>query len=99
MIRRPPRSTLFPYTTLFRSTLIWSNGDIYTGSWKNDLQNGRGKLTKKNGDVYDGAFVNGKVEGEVIIHYVSGDKFKGVYKNGKRHGQAIEEDKDRKSVV
>src|SRR2546422_2502857 len=24
MIRRPPRSTLFPYTTLFRSTLLLS---------------------------------------------------------------------------
>src|SRR5256885_10077884 len=24
MIRRPPRSTLFPYTTLFRSLLLWS---------------------------------------------------------------------------
>src|SRR2546429_870141 len=24
MIRRPPRSTLFPYTTLFRSTRSWS---------------------------------------------------------------------------
>src|SRR5258707_8685985 len=23
MIRRPPRSTLFPYTTLFRSTFLW----------------------------------------------------------------------------
>src|SRR5688572_32336157 len=23
MIRRPPRSTLFPYTTLFRSALSW----------------------------------------------------------------------------
>src|SRR3712207_6159944 len=23
MIRRPPRSTLFPYTTLFRSTDVW----------------------------------------------------------------------------
>src|SRR3712207_5115512 len=23
MIRRPPRSTLFPYTTLFRSALFW----------------------------------------------------------------------------
>src|SRR2546421_4867409 len=23
MIRRPPRSTLFPYTTLFRSLLVW----------------------------------------------------------------------------
>src|ERR1039457_7409793 len=25
MIRRPPRSTLFPYTTLFRSTPGWSS--------------------------------------------------------------------------
>src|SRR5256885_10626967 len=25
MIRRPPRSTLFPYTTLFRSTFITGN--------------------------------------------------------------------------
>src|SRR5437764_1684399 len=24
MIRRPPRSTLFPYTTLFRSTLLFA---------------------------------------------------------------------------
>src|SRR2546425_8388902 len=23
MIRRPPRSTLFPYTTLFRSPVLW----------------------------------------------------------------------------
>src|SRR2546430_12087176 len=26
MIRRPPRSTLFPYTTLFRSPLGWCSG-------------------------------------------------------------------------
>src|SRR2546430_8649810 len=25
MIRRPPRSTLFPYTTLFRSTIVSTN--------------------------------------------------------------------------
>src|SRR3712207_7093833 len=25
MIRRPPRSTLFPYTTLFRSFWIWTS--------------------------------------------------------------------------
>src|SRR2546428_9305131 len=24
MIRRPPRSTLFPYTTLFRSIVVWT---------------------------------------------------------------------------
>src|SRR5258708_21618283 len=28
MIRRPPRSTLFPYTTLFRSKQSWSTGRI-----------------------------------------------------------------------
>src|SRR2546427_108036 len=28
MIRRPPRSTLFPYTTLFRSIVIVAGGDV-----------------------------------------------------------------------
>src|SRR3712207_9151936 len=28
MIRRPPRSTLFPYTTLFRSTLAAGGGEF-----------------------------------------------------------------------
>src|SRR2546430_13345771 len=28
MIRRPPRSTLFPYTTLFRSDKGWNTGDM-----------------------------------------------------------------------
>src|SRR3712207_7744404 len=28
MIRRPPRSTLFPYTTLFRSILVAKDGQI-----------------------------------------------------------------------
>src|SRR5256885_6952903 len=31
MIRRPPRSTLFPYTTLFRSTVSSPTGQV-TGS-------------------------------------------------------------------
>src|SRR2546422_8399118 len=31
MIRRPPRSTLFPYTTLFRSLLLRSATDVWPG--------------------------------------------------------------------
>src|SRR3712207_7320429 len=37
MIRRPPRSTLFPYTTLFRSTDTINNVAVKTynpGSWR-----------------------------------------------------------------
>src|SRR3989449_7343241 len=31
MIRRPPRSTLFPYTTLFRSSIPFSNTKVGLG--------------------------------------------------------------------
>src|SRR2546426_6635898 len=31
MIRRPPRSTLFPYTTLFRSPLVFADEAITEG--------------------------------------------------------------------
>src|SRR2546425_7270439 len=31
MIRRPPRSTLFPYTTLFRSRDAYAAGNIHIG--------------------------------------------------------------------
>src|SRR3712207_7404655 len=34
MIRRPPRSTLFPYTTLFRSELIESRPGFISGDEK-----------------------------------------------------------------
>src|SRR5437762_10675883 len=38
MIRRPPRSTLFPYTTLFRSwtlpaACVWAAGAALAGLW------------------------------------------------------------------
>src|SRR5687768_17791177 len=34
MIRRPPRSTLFPYTTLFRSRRFRSRPPIMTSAWR-----------------------------------------------------------------
>src|SRR2546422_10855496 len=41
MIRRPPRSTLFPYTTLFRSIVLalaplWLSGMFGRGLWTPD---------------------------------------------------------------
>src|SRR3712207_6924010 len=46
MIRRPPRSTLFPYTTLFRSTFTVQRGtdgaDTMTGTTGNDTIYGVG---------------------------------------------------------
>src|SRR2546426_2031009 len=41
MIRRPPRSTLFPYTTLFRST-ITGNGSSVSGTLRSASTGGCG---------------------------------------------------------
>src|SRR3712207_7159909 len=41
MIRRPPRSTLFPYTTLFRSKYLFNSIDELENIKEIDLNNGR----------------------------------------------------------
>src|SRR5690348_17539432 len=45
MIRRPPRSTLFPYTTLFRSRLLVCSCRGLGGG----LRSGRGLLVRSRG--------------------------------------------------
>src|SRR5436190_16677933 len=39
MIRRPPRSTLFPYTTLFRSLLSFASLET-VAKWRTDIGSG-----------------------------------------------------------
>src|SRR3989449_7815182 len=41
MIRRPPRSTLFPYTTLFRSQAVEPNGDVVVPETPSGVQLGQ----------------------------------------------------------
>src|SRR5258708_14734679 len=50
MIRRPPRSTLFPYTTLFRSTLVDEvrSGSSYNSSSDMRVHFGLGSSPKVN---------------------------------------------------
>src|SRR5260370_32816738 len=54
MIRRPPRSTLFPYTTLFRSDYL------YIGGYDNVAGNVQWRLEKRNKTT--GAFCAGRGE-------------------------------------
>src|SRR2546427_7595822 len=54
MIRRPPRSTLFPYTTLFRSVLDGRSQDL-------------SNLTKSLSGVLQGHVLEGKFFGKDIV--------------------------------
>ena len=48
MIRRPPRSTLFPYTTLFRSDLVVEVAIVRPGPIQGDMVHPY--LRRRNGD-------------------------------------------------
>src|SRR2546429_2611640 len=47
MIRRPPRSTLFPYTTLFRSPNWWAERTSHKLRSKGAVREGKDKGTSK----------------------------------------------------
>src|SRR2546422_3256442 len=48
MIRRPPRSTLFPYTTLFRSPLILADVRLLPGNSGGPLGDAAGRVVGVN---------------------------------------------------
>src|SRR2546430_12386587 len=51
MIRRPPRSTLFPYTTLFRSDYVWRGNAENNQQWrmvKEEIMAERGAKDRKS---------------------------------------------------
>src|SRR2546422_8584848 len=47
MIRRPPRSTLFPYTTLFRSSLLMLTGLFAISVWAQSGRVGTGRYDQQ----------------------------------------------------
>src|SRR5947209_14244023 len=59
MIQRPPRSTLFPYTTLFRSKPL-NRSEARGGSGK--LRRHRGKIVMKREAGHGGAAVSGSTK-------------------------------------
>src|ERR1035441_4888101 len=84
MIRRPPRSTLFPYTTLFRSDLALSRSRFAAG----DVTGARAheKLTRGSVGDYSNRPIDaglrptgGKIPDGVLIANVTRDTFADRY--------------------
>src|SRR3712207_6909708 len=62
MIRRPPRSTLFPYTTLFRS--LRSKGKFRPGFHFRQVENGRTYVRTTRGTFKIPDLVNQDLQGQ-----------------------------------
>ena len=67
MIRRPPRSTLFPYTTLFRSGFTNFHAGIYTANSSLSVGNANALFGNAQGRTFD-----------LMLNYSGGD-FTGYY--------------------
>src|SRR2546422_5875877 len=65
MIRRPPRSTLFPYTTLFRSAVTGWRSPIRVPRWDNSVSSMVFRL-----DVHDHLSHAGERLLELVLHVV-----------------------------
>ncbi len=67
--------------------LVFSDGRIYEGEWKNHYRSGKGVMHFPKGDVYKGSFKKSKFYGFGTMEYANGDVFQGHWKadfpNGK----------------
>ncbi|KAJ9471495.1 Phosphatidylinositol 4-phosphate 5-kinase 6 [Diplonema papillatum] len=69
-----------------RGTHVYTNGDVYQGSWYEGQIHGRGTYTYANGVRYDGEFRSCVRHGKGTYHMLNGDVFEGDWVDGKRTG-------------
>lgn len=77
--------------------LVYANGNVYTGHWKDGAPNGFGEKQYINGDTFVGFWVNGKREGKGSYLFQEGHIFEGMYVNDQAEGygtlHTIEDDR------
>src|SRR3712207_9252920 len=71
MIRRPPRSTLFPYTTLFRSKEDFSHDMTFVTKFRTEAQSAAGLEHPNIVNIYD-------VGGEAGLYYIVMEYVEGI---------------------
>jgi hypothetical protein len=64
----------------------YDNGDVYDGDLKDNMMNGKGKMTYVSGDIYTGEFKDNMMNGKGIYKYKDGRVFVGNFKDDKKEG-------------
>uniref|UniRef100_A0A3Q1G4H7 Alsin Rho guanine nucleotide exchange factor ALS2 b n=1 Tax=Acanthochromis polyacanthus TaxID=80966 RepID=A0A3Q1G4H7_9TELE len=77
-----------------RGVLKWPDGRIYTGAFKNGLEDGFGEFVAPNktlnkNDHYQGHWKDGKMHGLGTYRYASGEVYDGSFQDGMRHGHGM----------
>ena len=64
--------------------MMYENGDVYEGYWKDGKMHGKGTMRYENGDVYEGDWKDGKMDGEGTMTNKKGAKYSAKWKDGKK---------------
>ena len=70
--------------------MMYWNGSVYKGNWKNGKREGTGRIIFGNGDFYRGSFKFGRFEGEGEYFFSRcKDRYLGNWKSGKMEGKGM----------
>ncbi|CDW86499.1 2-isopropylmalate synthase [Stylonychia lemnae] len=78
--------------------LVYIDGSVYNGAFKNGQRDGYGELTLKDGTLYKGQWKNGKKHGEGKLIHPDGNIIQTVWNEDKKDGHATLTTKDGKIV-
>ncbi|KAF5740289.1 putative phosphatidylinositol-4-phosphate 5-kinase mRNA family protein [Tripterygium wilfordii] len=67
----------------------YANGEFYEGTWKRNLQDGRGRYVWKNGNEYVGEWKNGVIAGRGVLIWSNGNRYDGQWENGVPKGDGV----------
>lgn len=77
-----------------KGKLIWIDGSIYEGWWKDNVASGKGRLLHSQGDIYQGEWANDQAHGEGSYLRADGSTYEGQWINNEQNGKGIETWKD-----
>ncbi|MBQ1727533.1 MAG: hypothetical protein II039_09130, partial [Treponema sp.] len=66
--------------------MLYANGDVYNGEWKDGEPYGQGKMKWANGDTYSGGWKKGKLHGRGVFEEKGGCEWDGIWNANARTG-------------
>ena len=79
--------------------MVYANGSVYEGDYRDDKKEGRGTFKHSSGDTYDGEWKDGKYHGRGAYTTASGETMVSAYREGMPTGIGAMWSSDRRRVV
>lgn len=73
-----------------QGVLIWPDGSVYEGWWKDNKANSKGRLIHVDGSMYQGWWKDDSCHGTGVYYHLNGTKYDGEWHENEQHGMGLE---------